>query len=191
MKKETRERFHGQVIRIGTEVKTIVLLQHILKKYFLSDDKSEVFLKRSPRFSFAISQFLMSELFMRLSKLDDPPETGKNRNISFPALKKIWICSGAKIKSELRESIRNYSESIRKVKEWRNKSGAHLDERFNLIDSGGEEIYPIEIDTAIDLAILIADNFHELAGLEFNPQGHLYYDDAEALLENLRETNGE
>jgi hypothetical protein len=85
----------------------------------------------------------------------------------------------------LRKLIRQYPVTNEKIKKWRDKSGAHLDEKFNREENGGEEIYPHEMDEAVDLAIQIADGLHRLEGLEFTSKGHLHHDDAEQLLSSL------
>jgi hypothetical protein len=87
MKRDKKDKLIGQIIRIGTEVKTIVLWHHIVKKYFMDTDCQEMFLTRSPRFSWAFRQIIISELFMRLAKLNDLAESRTYRNISFLAEK--------------------------------------------------------------------------------------------------------
>lgn len=119
----------------------------------------------APQIFFIIEKTLWNDILLGISRITDPPETYKKRNITFQAITKH--IEDAELKNSIEIDIKGIIEKTQFCRDWRNRSIAHFDYDLNINEQKAEPLAPANRKLISEVMKMLQDvinrlNFHYL-----------------------------
>ena len=119
----------------------------------------------APQIFFIIEKTLWNDILLGISRITDPPETYKKRNITFQAITKH--IEDAELKNSIEIDIKGIIEKTQFCRDWRNRSIAHFDYDLNINEQKAEPLAPANRNLISEVMKMLQDvinrlNFHYL-----------------------------
>lgn len=114
----------------------------------------------APQIFFIIEKTLWNDLLLGISRITDPSETYKKRNITFQAIPKH--IEDAELKNSIEIDIKGIIEKTQFCRDWRNRSIAHFDYDLNINEQKAEPLAPANRKLISEVMKMLQDVINRL-----------------------------